>query len=45
MLKILLNGACGRMGHNVAAMLASREDMRIVAGVDVRPERYANFPV
>ncbi|MBQ3880136.1 MAG: 4-hydroxy-tetrahydrodipicolinate reductase [Oscillospiraceae bacterium] len=45
MLKILLNGACGRMGHNVAAMLASREDMRIVAGVDVRPEQYADFPV
>ena len=45
MLKILLNGACGRMGHNVAAMLALREDMRIVAGVDVRPEQYADFPV
>ena len=28
MIKIILNGACGRMGHHVADMLAGREDMR-----------------
>ena len=45
MLRIILNGACGRMGHHVASMLERREDMRIVAGVDVKPAQYADFPV
>lgn len=45
MLKILLNGACGRMGRTIAAMAADRADMEVVAGVDVQPQDYAGFPV
>lgn len=45
MLKILLNGACGRMGRTVAAMAEGRDDMQIVAGIDVKPQTYADFPV
>lgn len=44
MLKILLSGACGRMGRQVAA-LAEDEQAEIIAGVDVRAESYASFPV
>lgn len=44
MLKILLSGACGRMGHQVAA-LAEEEDAAIIAGVDVRAEAWDQFPV
>lgn len=44
MLKILLTGCGGRMGKAVAELCASREDMRISAGVDpMMPE--CSFPV
>ena len=45
MLKILLNGACGRMGRTIAAMVEERTDLEIVAGVDVQSQNYAGFPV
>ena len=44
MLRILLSGACGRMGRQVAAR-AGDEQAQIVAGVDVHPENGAAFPV
>ncbi len=44
MLKILLSGACGRMGRQVAG-LAEDEQTVIAAGVDVRPEQWSDFPV
>ena len=44
MLKILLSGACGRMGHQVAA-LAEENGAVITAGVDVHANAYASFPV
>ena len=44
MLKILLSGACGRMGHQVAN-LAEEEGAVIVAGVDVHAEAWDHFPV
>ena len=44
MLKILLSGACGRMGHQVAA-LAEEENVLIAAGVDVHAEAFGSFPV
>ncbi|MBR3016574.1 MAG: 4-hydroxy-tetrahydrodipicolinate reductase [Clostridia bacterium] len=44
MLKILLSGACGRMGHQVAN-LAQEEQAMIAAGVDVRAEKWGDFPV
>ena len=44
MLKILLSGACGRMGRQVAA-LAEEERMKVACGVDVRAESFGPFPV
>ena len=44
MLKILLSGACGRMGRQVA-QLSEDEQAVIVAGVDVRAEKWSDFPV
>ena len=41
MIRILLSGACGRMGRQVAALA---EDGSVVAGVDVHPSECA-FPV
>ena len=45
MLKILLNGACGRMGRVIAALAEKKDDMCIIAGIDVKPEQYGSFPV
>lgn len=44
MLKILLSGACGRMGRQVAA-LAEESSAVIAAGVDVHADEYAAFPI
>ena len=44
MLKILLSGACGRMGRQVAN-LAEDEQAKIVCGVDVHVEKWSDFPV
>ncbi|MBR0408962.1 MAG: 4-hydroxy-tetrahydrodipicolinate reductase [Clostridia bacterium] len=44
MLKILLSGACGRMGHQVAN-LAEDEQAVISCGVDVHAEQWSDFPV
>ena len=44
MLKILLSGACGRMGAQVAE-LAGLHQAVIAAGVDVHPEAARPFPV
>ena len=44
MLKILLSGACGRMGRQVA-QLAEDEQASIIAGIDVHAEQWSDFPV
>ncbi len=44
MLKILLSGACGRMGRQVAA-LSEDEQAVIAAGVDVKADAWGAFPV
>ena len=44
MLKILLAGACGRMGRQVAN-LAEDEQAVIACGVDVHVEQWSDFPV
>ena len=44
MLKILLSGACGAMGKNVAACALQQADLQIAAGVDKAPQK-ADFPV
>ncbi|MGN1023267.1 MAG: 4-hydroxy-tetrahydrodipicolinate reductase [Lachnospiraceae bacterium] len=45
MVKVLLHGCCGRMGHRIAEMAAQDPDVVIAAGVDAGGEKYANFPV
>ncbi len=45
MLKIILNGCCGRMGRSIAQQLAGDEERKIVAGVDLCGVRYDEFPV
>lgn len=44
MLRILLSGACGRMGRQVAN-LAEDDQALISCGVDVHVEQWSNFPV
>lgn len=44
MTKILLNGALGKMGQAVEACVNSRDDVRIVAGVDIA-EGERSYPV
>lgn len=45
MTRILLHGACGRMGHMIAQLAAADQDVQIVAGVDAKGSAYADFPV
>ena len=44
MLKLLLCGACGRMGRQVAAC-AEENDAKIAAGIDVQAEAGGSFPI
>lgn len=43
-MNIILSGACGRMGHEVARAAAS-QGIRILCGVDQKEEAYDSFPV
>lgn len=36
MIKILVNGCFGNMGHNVVCAVNSQDDMKVVAGVDIK---------
>ena len=45
MTKILLTGACGKMGKVVQSVAANKEDCKIVAGVDKFNDETAPFPV
>ena len=45
MIKILLNGANGRMGQEIARLAAESEQYEIVAGVDSYTEKENKFPV
>ncbi|MCI2049254.1 MAG: 4-hydroxy-tetrahydrodipicolinate reductase [Lachnospiraceae bacterium] len=45
MIRILLHGACGRMGHVIAGIAAADKETEIVAGVDAVGTSYADFPV
>lgn len=44
MIKVLLSGACGRMGRFVADCIAAQENMEIVAGIDMI-QAPLDFPV
>lgn len=45
MIKAILHGACGRMGHMIADIVSRDSDITIVAGVDAFGSAYADFPV
>lgn len=45
MVKIFLNGCCGRMGKTIAAMCKTSDDFRVVAGCDVITSDELGFPV
>lgn len=45
MTKIILNGACGRMGGVVSKCVLKRDDCKIVCGVDVYASEQKSFPV
>ncbi len=45
MCDIIIQGACGRMGRALAALIEQREDCRVVAGVDVAGAASLAYPV
>ncbi|WP_130837093.1 4-hydroxy-tetrahydrodipicolinate reductase [Lachnoclostridium sp. Marseille-P6806] len=45
MIKILLHGACGRMGRVIAELAAADPDTEIAAGVDAFGDAYGGFPL
>lgn len=45
MIRILLCGCNGKMGRTIVACAAKRDDLKIVAGLDINPEQSADFPV
>ena len=45
MLKIIISGCSGHMGHNVARLAAEAEDISVVAGFDVCSSGEEKFPV
>jgi len=45
MIRILLCGANGKMGRVVENVISGRDDMEIVAGVDLNTKAYAAFPI
>ncbi len=45
MIRILLCGANGKMGHVIASCAAQREDMKIAAGIDLNTAVYSDFPI
>lgn len=45
MIKIAICGACGKMGRVIYDIISNRSDCKVVAGVDLSAESYADFPV
>ena len=45
MTKIILSGACGKMGKVIQSVVAGRDDCEIVAGVDKYNDNERPFPV
>ncbi len=45
MTRIIMHGACGRMGKVIAEVVAADNDAEIVAGVDVYNDNKCDFPV
>ena len=45
MIRIILHGCCGRMGHMITDIVSRDEDASIVAGVDAIGAEYSTYPV
>ena len=45
MKRIILSGANGAMGHEIAACISNRDDCKIVAGLDINTNVYSDFPI
>lgn len=45
MTKVLLCGANGHMGRVIHSVIAGREDLQVVAGIDLNDRVYADFPI
>jgi len=45
MIRILLCGANGKMGHVIASCVGERDNMEIVAGIDLNTQAYDAFPI
>ncbi len=45
MLKIIISGCCGKMGHVLADICSADKDIEIVAGFDSAGVQYSDFPV
>ena len=44
MVKMIMHGCRGAMGHVITGLAAEDDDIRIVAGIDVREERIWDIP-
>lgn len=45
MTNVAICGANGKMGKTIYSCIKDREDCRVVAGIDVYTEQYADFPI
>lgn len=45
MVKIVLSGCCGKMGHAIAKAVSERKDCRIICGVDIYDDNSYDFQV
>ena len=45
MTRIVITGACGKMGRVINDIVNTRDDCEITAGIDITGEQYADFPV
>ena len=45
MLKIILSGCHGKMGKVLQSMIAAKEEMTVVAGIDQNTDLPSDFPV
>lgn len=45
MIRVILHGCCGRMGHIITDIVSGDDAVTIVAGVDAFGDAYADYPV
>ena len=45
MIRVIIHGCSGRMGHIITDICEKEETMQVVAGVDAFGSAYAGFPV